>query len=44
MDKILEEEIRKIIKQEIKKAEKRKEAEEIRKDPSAYHKLHREVD
>ena len=44
MDKALEEEIRKIIKQEIRKSERKKEAEEIRRDPSAYHKLHRELD
>jgi hypothetical protein len=35
MDEIQEEEIRKIVREEMRKAEKRKEAKEMIKDPSS---------
>jgi hypothetical protein len=43
MDKIQEDRIREIVKEEIKKAERRKEEKEMIKDPSSYHKRHREI-
>jgi hypothetical protein len=42
-EKIQEEKMREIARTEIKNTERRKRAKAIIKDPSAYHKLHREI-
>jgi hypothetical protein len=43
MDKFEEERIREIVREEIKKAERRKEAEEMRKDPSSIRRRIQEI-
>lgn len=44
MDEIEEEEIREIVRDEMKKAEREKEAEKMRKDPSSLRKRIVEID
>ena len=43
MDKFEEERIREIVREEIKKAERRKKEEEIRKDPSSIRRRIQEI-